>query len=227
GRIEINLAIVRTVERPHGGLCEPAARSCYAGKHNESRRLVGLAGLRKDLLPLRFGAAEHGGYELRHLVRGGARASLLRLLLLLLRAASARQNVGSADQNAWIYAEPPAEETKYDDGADPHPSPPTGNAKAAAVLAAAVFDVVTTRQLIETHCPLSSGSLPFYHVQGLRTNGGRPCPIVASIPLGRRRRVVTRPRAPLSGLLGSHHGFHQPGDDGEDRTAGAAAANLT
>src|SRR4051794_33053249 len=51
GRIEINLAIVRTVEWPHGGLCEAAARSCYAGKHNESRRLIGLAGLRKDLLP--------------------------------------------------------------------------------------------------------------------------------------------------------------------------------
>src|SRR5436309_7334119 len=30
GRIEINLAIVRTVEWPHGGLCEAAARSCYA-----------------------------------------------------------------------------------------------------------------------------------------------------------------------------------------------------
>src|SRR5215831_5321009 len=96
GRIEINLAIVRTVEWPHSGLCEAAARSCYAGKHNESRRLIGLAGLRKDLLPLRFGAAEHGGYELRHLVRGGARASLLRLLLLL-RTASARENVDSAD----------------------------------------------------------------------------------------------------------------------------------
>src|SRR5512133_1886135 len=82
GRIEINLAIVWAVEWPHGGLCEPAARPCYAGKHDESRRLIGLAGLRKDLLPLHFGATEHGGYELRHLVRGGSRACLLRVLLL-------------------------------------------------------------------------------------------------------------------------------------------------
>ena len=87
-------------------------------------------------------------------------------LLLLLRTASARENVGSADQNAWIYAEPPAEETKYDDGAYPHPTPPTPNAKAAAVLTSPIFDVVAARQLIETHFTFSSRSLPFITCKG-------------------------------------------------------------
>src|SRR6266576_2304222 len=159
GSIEINLAIVRAIERSHCGLCEPAGRPCYAGKHDQSRRLIGPAGLRKDLLPLRFGAAEHGGYELRHLIRGRSRACLLRFLLLL-RTASARENVGPADQNAWIYAEVPAQKSEHDDGADPDPTPPTGKAKSASVLAVPVFDVVATRQLIETHFQLSSRLLP-------------------------------------------------------------------
>jgi hypothetical protein len=49
--VEVNLAIVRTVEWPHGGLSEPAGRARDAGKHHKGRRLVGLAVLRENLLP--------------------------------------------------------------------------------------------------------------------------------------------------------------------------------
>src|SRR5262249_14872621 len=51
--VEINLAVVRAVERPHRGLREPTGRARDAGKHHERRRLVGFAVLREDLLPLR------------------------------------------------------------------------------------------------------------------------------------------------------------------------------
>src|SRR5262249_28421036 len=54
--VEINLAVVRAVERPHRGLREPAGRARDAGEHHERRRLVGFAVLRENLLPLRLRA---------------------------------------------------------------------------------------------------------------------------------------------------------------------------
>src|SRR2546429_4785593 len=166
--VEIDLAVVRAVERPHCGLRESAGRACDPGKHHERRRLVGFAVLRKNFLPLRFRAAEHGRDELSHLVRGRSRACLARtgcLTRLLLRTAPARQDVGAADQYVRIYTEPPTEEAEYDDGADAEAAAlPTRNAKAparsvAAILTPSIFDVVAARQLIETHFSLSSHSL--------------------------------------------------------------------
>src|SRR6516225_6802770 len=66
--VEIDLLIVRTVERTHGGLGKPACRARCAGEHDERRRLVSFPGLREDLLPLDFRASEHGRYELTHLI---------------------------------------------------------------------------------------------------------------------------------------------------------------
>src|SRR5262249_4088763 len=74
-RVEINLAIVRAVERAHRRLREPAGRARGAGEHHEGRRLVSLAVLRENLLPLRLRAPEHRRHELSHLIRGRSRLS--------------------------------------------------------------------------------------------------------------------------------------------------------
>jgi hypothetical protein len=155
--VEINLAIVRTVEWPHGGLGEPTGRAREARKHHERRRLVGFAVLRENLLPLRLRAPEHGRHESTHLVRGrscmprtGPVARCRRRLLL--RTAAARQDLGTTDQHARIDAQPIADQAEHDNGADSEPAPPAWNAKAAAaILAPAILNVVAARQLIETH----------------------------------------------------------------------------
>ena len=71
--VEIDLPIVRTIERSHRGLREPARRARGAGEHDQRRRLIGLSGGGEDLFPLHFGASEHGGNELAHLIGGGLR----------------------------------------------------------------------------------------------------------------------------------------------------------
>src|SRR5262249_51038947 len=157
-RVEINLAVVRAVERAHRGLREPAGRARGAGEHHEGRRLVSLAVLRENFLPLGLRAAEHGRDELSHLIRGRSRLSAVARLRirLLLRGSSAGQNLGAADQDARIDAEPIADKAEYDDGADPKAASTPRDAKARpAVLAPPIFNVVAARQFIETHFPLS------------------------------------------------------------------------
>src|SRR5262249_23132719 len=95
--VEINLAIIRTIEWPHRGLSEPAGRTREAGEHHERGRLIRLAVLRENLLPLRLRAPEHGRHEPSHLVRGRSRVPRAGPVTrcrrrLLLRTASARQN---------------------------------------------------------------------------------------------------------------------------------------
>src|SRR5262249_19553531 len=66
--IEIDLPVVRAVERTHSGLSKAACRSRGAGEHDQRRALVGFAGLRENLSPLDFRASKHSRYELAHLV---------------------------------------------------------------------------------------------------------------------------------------------------------------
>jgi hypothetical protein len=75
---------------------------------------------------------------------------------LLLRGASARQNLCPADQQARVDAKRIAEKAEHDDGADPETAAaPAGDAK-AAIHTPAVFNVVAARHFIETHVPISS-----------------------------------------------------------------------
>src|SRR3954471_8790873 len=62
--VEIDLPIVRTIERSHRGLREPARRARGTGKHDQRRRLIGLAGGGEDFLPLHLGGPETGGNDL-------------------------------------------------------------------------------------------------------------------------------------------------------------------
>src|SRR5262245_49070684 len=82
--VEIDLPIVRTVERTHGGLGDPACRARGAEEHDERWRLVDFAGAREDFLPLRVRAPEYSRYEFLRLIgwqfRLGTRRGRLRLL---------------------------------------------------------------------------------------------------------------------------------------------------
>ena len=160
-RIEIDLAIERAVERAHGGLSKSAARARDFGKHHQGRRLVLLAGFLKHFPPYHLGASEHGGYHLLGLV-GRAFRIRLRLvgciLRLLLRAPSTGEDVPRADQHARIYAQPPSQKHKQDDGTDAESASAARNADSAPSppnLAPPVFDVFASGQLIKTHLQVS------------------------------------------------------------------------
>src|SRR5262249_17773919 len=81
---------------------------------HERRRFVGFAVLRENLLPLCLRASEHGRHELPHLVRRRSRVpragTVTRSRIgLLLRTASARQDLGAADQHARVDTQPIAD----------------------------------------------------------------------------------------------------------------------
>src|ERR1051326_3228971 len=77
--VEIDLAVVRAIERTHRALRGAAGRTRRAGEHHEPRRAVGLTVLRENILPLHLGAAEHAGDEASGLVARRAGAALLLL----------------------------------------------------------------------------------------------------------------------------------------------------
>src|SRR5262249_53283992 len=156
--VEIDLAVVRAVERPHRGLREPAGRARDAGEHHERRRLVGFAVFRENLLPLRLRAPEHRRHELSHLIRWRSRLGAVTRSRRRrrLRSPSARQARGAADQHARVDPQPIADKAEHDDGADAEAASAPGNAKACtSVLAPPILNVVAARQFIETHVPLS------------------------------------------------------------------------
>src|SRR5215831_4618782 len=66
--IEIDLLVVRTVERTHGGLRKPACRARCAGEHDERRRLVIFSRMRQPPLSTLFRSSTHCRYELTHLI---------------------------------------------------------------------------------------------------------------------------------------------------------------
>ena len=79
--VEIDLAIVRAIERPHRALRRAAGRTRLAREHDEPGRAIGLAFLGEDVLPLHLGAAEDARDESSGLV--GRRAGAPRGILLL------------------------------------------------------------------------------------------------------------------------------------------------
>jgi hypothetical protein len=58
--IEVDLLIVRTIERTHRRLRKTAVGVCSAGEHDQRRWPVGFPRSFENLLPLDFRAAEHG-----------------------------------------------------------------------------------------------------------------------------------------------------------------------
>src|SRR5262249_3621081 len=151
GSVEINPLVVRTIERPHGRAREAAGRTGRAGKHHERGGAVAAALLLKDIPPNHLGAAEHGGDELAGAVARRARLGR-RAIGRVIGVAAAAQNLGAADQEPGIDAERPADEAEHHEGADPHAAgadrEPEAPAAVAALLAAAIFYVLTLRQSI-------------------------------------------------------------------------------
>src|SRR5262249_2496597 len=96
--VEIDLPIVWTIERTHGGLGNPASGARDAGEHDDRRAFIGPPALRENLFPLDFRASKYGRYEFTHLIgrrfRLGIAGSGLRLLL---RTTQARQDLRPAD----------------------------------------------------------------------------------------------------------------------------------
>src|SRR5205814_10584737 len=75
-RVEIDLLVARTVERPHGALRFSAAtRVRGAAIENEHRWTIESAVVGEDLFPLQVGAAEHLAYAAAHLVLRRRRSS--------------------------------------------------------------------------------------------------------------------------------------------------------
>ncbi len=162
-RIEIDLLVVGTIERPHRAARPFAAtRIGRFAIHHQHRRPVGLAGLAENILPLRLGAAEDARHEAADVVarRAGAprlpaRRRLARRLLLVARPA-AGEDFGAADQHPRVDAERPADQAEHHDGADAQAAaadrhPETAAIAAAALFAAAVLDVVALVQIFPAH----------------------------------------------------------------------------
>ncbi len=153
--VEINLAIVRAIERSHGALRRAASRTRHAGENHQPRRTIGLAFLLENVLPLHLGAAEHACDKAPGVVarRAGAALRLARHLLLLLR--SAGEDFGAADQEPRVDAERIADDAQNDDGADAEATTADRHAAAAetsAAVAAAIIDIPAFRQIIQAHC---------------------------------------------------------------------------
>src|SRR5262245_49325108 len=149
--VEIDLLIIRAIERAHSGLGEPACRRRSAGEHDQCRGLVSFPGSRENLLPLDFRASKHGRYELTHLIgwrfRLGTAGSGLRLLL---RTAQARQDLRPADQIQRIDSQCPADDDEEDDRANANTAG-AAHGKATRSAPAPIFYLVAARQLIQAH----------------------------------------------------------------------------
>src|SRR5262249_30645532 len=148
---------------------KPARRACRAGKHHKRGRLISFAILRENLLPLRLGTSEDGRDELSHLVRGRSRLGIPRAgavarsrIRLLLRTASARQNLSATYQHARVDTQPIANKPEHDDGANPKAPAASGNAKACTTgIAPPILNVLAPRQLIQRiFCPPHPMQLP-------------------------------------------------------------------
>ena len=155
-RIEIDLLVARTIERPHRALRSSASRARRAREHHELGRAIGLAVLGEQVLPLHLGAAEHAAHEARRLVVDRRRRRTRRLLLLLLTAG---EDLRATDQQPRIDAERVADDAEHHDGADAEPAASHREAAATtaavAAIAAAILDVVALRQIFPAHVRFS------------------------------------------------------------------------
>src|SRR5512139_545739 len=153
--IKINAPVVRTIKRSHCRLCETATALHRARIQPQPWHAVLLAGAFKNFSPCIFGIAEHGRDEIAHLVLRRA-GTLRRLLIGLLIVSSAVDEFGASDQHARIDTERPTDQTKHDDGSNADTAAPDRNTnaaatEAAAIVAAAILDVVAATEIIPTH----------------------------------------------------------------------------
>src|SRR5256885_424177 len=98
GKVDVELLVVRAVERPHGRLPHAAGRAHHAVVEHERRRAILRVRLLEDPAPDVLGAAEHLGHELAHLV---VRRAFARLARFTRRAHLLRH----VDRRAGIKAE--------------------------------------------------------------------------------------------------------------------------
>src|SRR5262249_36851672 len=159
--IEIDLLVVRTVERAHRALRLPAAfRTGLALVENEHGLAIGLAVALEDVGPFRVNVAEDGRDESSDVIAWLAGAPRLlparRLHRLLSVRAAAGKDLGAADQDTWIDAQRPADQAQHYDSADPESAAAQRQAEAPAAksatrLAAAILNIFALFGLVQTH----------------------------------------------------------------------------
>ena len=122
---------------------------------NEDRRAIGPAVLGKDFFPALIRAAEHAIDEPPRLVlrlTGAARGRRRRLSLGM---AGTGEDLGAADEQAWIDAERPADNAQHHNGADTQPAAADGKPEPApspeAAFAAPILYVAAFRQVVQAH----------------------------------------------------------------------------
>src|ERR1043166_258422 len=171
-RVEIDLPVGRTIERPHRRLREAARRLDPTAEQHQMRRLITAARFLKNLAPAVLVLAQHLAHEIAGGVLGLAglrrRPVLNRRPIRLLVGRLTRENFAAADQQARIDAERPAEKAEHH---EPAAAPPAGagrHAEAAATVAAAlvatVLDVVAGLPIVGAHRRSSLGRehIPFF-----------------------------------------------------------------
>src|SRR5215470_12636568 len=163
--IEIDLLVVRTVERAHRALRHAAAlRTGLALVEDEHRLAIGLAVALEDVGPFRVNVAEDGRDEFSDVIAwlaGAPRLPARRLHRLLNVCAAAGKDLGAADKDARIDAERPADQAQYHDGADPEPAATQRQAEAAAAkpaarFATAILNIFALFGVVQTHCSAPS-----------------------------------------------------------------------
>src|SRR6185295_19237241 len=158
-KVEIDLAVARTIERSHCRLGEAAGRIDGAGIEDKFRVLVSRAERSKLFGPGILGVGEHHGNEilqlrllragrrLRHIARGIA----AEIALEQLRRIHAEQQGDNDDRDEAEAADPGTAAGNADSARHTHPA-----GKPAAALAAAIFDVVASSTAAPAHDALYS-----------------------------------------------------------------------
>src|SRR4051812_14947283 len=145
-KVDVQLLVVRAVERPHRRLAGAAGRARHAVVEYQRRRPVLPARLLEDARPDVLAAAEHAGDELTHLVR---RRAARRLARLAWRAHLLRD----VERGAGVEAEEVRDDGD-DDAADAEAT--ANHADAATVLDVAAGALVTeihSRSRAARHVP--------------------------------------------------------------------------
>jgi hypothetical protein len=110
---------------------------------------------------------------------------------LLLRFAVSRHHLRAADEDAWVDAQSPANETEHHDGADPNAAAATREPIQAA---APVFNSVAGRKFVEAHWIFSRSAMLVFNSQLRQLRQRRQATI--------RGQFVDDPRQNLRELLG-------------------------
>ena len=148
-QVDVDLLVVRAVERPHRRLALAARRRPAAREEDELRRLVGPARLAEDVGPDDLGAAQDLRDELRAGIVGRRRR---RGALLLDDLAAAVAAAHHAEQRQRIDAEDPAGDDRHREAAEADAAAADAEAAAAAAAHAAnVLDVAALVLAVHAH----------------------------------------------------------------------------